>query len=272
MAVSIPTEYLPRPEGHVAYDLCGDGPLVLCIPGMGDIRSTYRHLTPYLVEAGYSVATVDLRGHGDSDATFSAYDDEAAADDILALLDHLHRPAVIVGNSMGAAAAVIAAARAPKSVSGLVLLGPFVRNPPTGAVAKALMRVAMAPWWARQVWRMYLPNLYAGTRGPDFAEHRAAIMKAMAAPGHTEAFSRTTRTSHEPAEAALPDVHTPTLVVMGDRDPDFPDPRAEARWVADALGGEVLIVPETGHYPQSQRPEVVGPAVVDFVHRALRSD
>ena len=36
---------------------------------MGDLRSVYRFLAPELVGAGYRVATMDLRGHGDSDAT-----------------------------------------------------------------------------------------------------------------------------------------------------------------------------------------------------------
>ena len=40
---------------------------------MGDLRSVYRFLAPALVEARYRVATMDLRGHGDSDATFERY-------------------------------------------------------------------------------------------------------------------------------------------------------------------------------------------------------
>ena len=121
---------LQRPEGRIAYDVAGEGPLVVCLPGMGELRSSYRHLTPLLLQAGFRVATLDLRGHGDSEATFTAYDDEALASDALALVDELGGPAYIVGNSMGAGAAVIAAADRPDAVLGLVLVGPFVRNPP----------------------------------------------------------------------------------------------------------------------------------------------
>ncbi len=52
---------------------------------------------------------------------------------------------------------------------------------------------------------------------------------------------------------------------MGEQDPDFPDPRAEADWIATALSGEVVMVPEAGHYPQSQRPDVTTSAVQRFV-------
>lgn len=79
-----------------------------------------------------------------------------------------------------------------------------------------------------------------------------------------KAFSLTTRTSHDPAEARLGDVTQPTLVVMGEQDPDFPDPRAEADWIAQTLHAQVVMVPEAGHYPQSQRPDVTTAAVLTF--------
>ena len=82
---------------------------------------------------------------------------------------------------------------------------------------------------------------------------------------HAKAFSRTTRTSHDPAEARLADVTAPALVVMGEQDPDFPDPWAEADWIARALHAQVVMVPEAGHYPQSQRPDITTGAVLRFL-------
>jgi hypothetical protein len=62
------------------------------------------------------------------------------------------------------------------------------------------------------------------------------------------------RTSHDPAQARLADVTAPALVVMGEQDPDFPDPRAEADWVARALRARVVMVPGAGHYPSRSGP------------------
>jgi alpha-beta hydrolase superfamily lysophospholipase len=66
-------DYLDRPEGRIAYDIDGTGPQVVLVPGMGDLRSAYRFLAPALRDAGYRAACIDLRGHGDSDTTFSSY-------------------------------------------------------------------------------------------------------------------------------------------------------------------------------------------------------
>jgi pimeloyl-ACP methyl ester carboxylesterase len=255
---------LDRPEGTVAYEINGTGPLVVCIPGMGDLRSTYRHLQPQLLAAGYRVAIMDLRGHGDSDQTFTEYGDAPTAGDIEALVLHLGEPALLVGNSMAAGSAVLVAARRPDLVRGLVLLGPFVRDPATSALMRLATRVLMARPWGASAWNMYLPKLYAGTRPDDFDQHRAAIATSMKRPGYAKAFSLTTRTRHDAAEQALSDVSAPTLVVMGELDPDFADPSAEAGWIVGEFHAEVLMVPNAGHYPQSQRPDLVGPAVTAF--------
>jgi pimeloyl-ACP methyl ester carboxylesterase len=89
-------------------------------------------------------------------------------------------------------------------------------------------------------------------------------MRYLSKPGRWEAFHKTTRTSHEPVAARLGKVNAPTLVVMGSLDPDFPDPNAEAQWIARQLQGKVLMVPGAGHYPQAEFPELVSPAVIAF--------
>ena len=259
------TSYLSCPEGRIGYDIAGDGSLVILVPGMGDLRAGYRFLAPDLRAAGYRVACTDLRGHGDSDATFTSYGDEETAGDVIALIEELGGPAVVVGNSMGAGSAVLAAAQRPGIVSGLVLVGPFVRNGKTSMMRRLGLRVAMAPPWAAISWKSYLPKLYAGRRPADFGEYRDQVVASLRRPGYAKAFSATTRTSHDPAEARLADVTAPALVVMGEQDPDFPDPQAEADWIARALRAQVVIVPEAGHYPQSQRPDITTGAVLRFL-------
>ena len=264
------TQYLSRTEGRIAYDRQGTGPLLVLVPGMGELRSSYRHLTPLLVAAGYSVVTSDLRGHGDSDTTFTSYGDVETADDIQALIDHLGEPAVIVGNSMAAGAAVIVAADHPEQVDGLVLVGPFVRNPPANAFVKALFRAMMVPLWIAPVWKSYMPTLYAGRKPDDFEQYRTAVIGSIARKAYGKAFSLTTRQiDHAPAEAKLGAVRAPAIVIMGEKDSDFSDPAAEARFIGDALGARVVMVPDAGHYPQAQQPRITADAVLEFL-RSIR--
>ncbi|MFJ9371147.1 alpha/beta fold hydrolase, partial [Nocardia sp. NPDC101769] len=127
------TEYLTVDGGQIAYDVAGEGPLVVLSHGIGDRRQAYRALVPQLVAAGYRVANADIRGHGESSMNWTSHDGSTAisrtdvAGDLLALIRHLGGPAVIVGHSISGGAATIAAARAPELVSGVVELNPFTK-------------------------------------------------------------------------------------------------------------------------------------------------
>lgn len=260
------TSFLRCDEGRIAYQVEGRGPLVVLVPGMGDLRSSYRYLAPTLIAAGYSVASTDLRGHGDSDTSFTSYGDAATANDVISLITELGGPAVVVGNSLAAGAAVIAGAERPDLVAGLVLVGPFVRNPPTPPGMKTLFRLLTMPPWGAAVWKGYLSSLYAGAKPADFTEYRDQVVGRLRRPGYGMAFWRTVRqTDHAVAEARLADVVAPVLVMMGEQDPDFPDPGAEAAWIGETLQGKVVMVPEAGHYPQSQQSELTASAVLDFL-------
>src|SRR6059058_2207033 len=90
------TRYLDLPDGRLAYDDTGEGPLVVCVPAMFDLRSEYRSLAPRLVSAGYRVVTFDLRGMGGSSATWPVYGSEPTGRDLLALLRHLNAGPALV--------------------------------------------------------------------------------------------------------------------------------------------------------------------------------
>ena len=66
------TEFLDVPGGRIAYDVTGSGPLVVLPPGIGVRGQAYLFLAPVLAQAGYRVATADLRGHGESSMGWAA--------------------------------------------------------------------------------------------------------------------------------------------------------------------------------------------------------
>ncbi|MDJ0356706.1 alpha/beta hydrolase [Paenarthrobacter sp. PH39-S1] len=255
-----------RDGGKIAFEVTGEGPLVLCVPGMGDLRSSFRRVTPILTASGYRVAMMDLRGHGGSSSSFPSYDDEALAGDIVALIEHLGAPAAVLGNSMGAAGAVIAAARRPDLISALVLIGPFVRNRGS-KLGSALLQLALLRPWGPAVWCAYFSSLSPTKGPPDRAEHEAEVRASLSRPGRWRAFRRTSHSSHQPAQEALSSVTAPTLIIMGTRDRDFPDPDAEAAWISEALHGSVLMIPDAGHYPMSERAKETVPPIAAFLQR-----
>ena len=55
------------------------------------------------------------------------------------------------------------------------------------------------------------------------------------------------------------------LVIMGSRDPDFKDPVAEAKIVAERLHGRVEMIEGAGHYPHAEVPEQMGPIAKSFL-------
>jgi pimeloyl-ACP methyl ester carboxylesterase len=264
------TQLLERPHGQIAFDVTGQGPLVVAIPGMGDIRANFRFLAPGLVAAGYRVATLDLRGHGESSASFEAYDNMAAASDVIALIESLGGPAVVVGNSMGAAVAAIVAADRPDLVDGIVLIGPFVRDVPMPPGVGLALRAALLRPWGPSFWKTFHRRLFPARRPADYDDYTAQLMSSLTRPGAWRAFQRTARTSHQPADDRLELVKAPALVVMGTSDPDFRDPAAEADLVASRLGARKLLVESAGHYPHAELPEVVTPEVIAFLDSVTR--
>ena len=136
------TQFLNTSGGQIAYEVSGSGPLVVCVPGMGDLRAEYRFLTPLLVQAGFRVASMDVRGHGESSTRWSDFTVAGVGSDILALIRELGTgPAYIIGASMAAGAAIWAAAEAPALVSGIALLGPAARG--------------KLSWWMRALLRRF---------------------------------------------------------------------------------------------------------------------
>jgi pimeloyl-ACP methyl ester carboxylesterase len=123
------TEFVDVPGGRIACDVTGSGPLAVLSHGIGVRRQDYRFPAPMLAQAGYRVASADLRGHGESSMGWASITRTDVAGDLAALTGQLDGPAIIVGHSISGGAATIAAATRPDLVAGIVETNLFTKTP-----------------------------------------------------------------------------------------------------------------------------------------------
>ena len=277
------TEYLTVDGGTIAYEVTGSGPLVVLAHGMGDSRAAYRFLVPQLTEAGYRVAAVDLRGCGESSASWPAYSRTAIAGDLIALVRHLGGPAVLVGHSIAGGATTIAAAEAPELFDGIVELAPFTRAQSvrpgdmwrvkryrTGSTRLLLAGLlGSVKWWLR-----YLDAAYPGRKPADWTDQLARITANLREPGRMRAMQKMGLSAPTDAGAQLAKVRCPALIVQGTLDPDWADPEAEGAAIVAAMPagvGRLAMIEGAGHYPHTQFPEQVIDLMLPFLKAHARA-
>ncbi|HEX2912536.1 MAG TPA: alpha/beta hydrolase [Chloroflexia bacterium] len=262
------TQYLNLTEGKIAYDDQGAGPLVVCLPSMGDVRGEYRFLAPRLVEAGYRVVTMDVRGHGESSARWSDYTVGAWGSDIIALIKHLNAgPALVVGTSMGAAGAVYAAAEAPELVSAIVLVGPFVRVMGPKWQALTMANLVAFPLWGVAFWGAYYRTLYPTAKPADFEGYVANLKQNLKEPGRLAALRGMLSDLKTASDERLAKVEVPVHIIMGSKDRDFKSPEKEVQNIVERLTATrptTQIIPDAGHYPHAEMPEATAQSILGF--------
>jgi non-heme chloroperoxidase len=107
---------------RIAYDDEGDGPAFVLLHGYGCRRGHWEYQREALLEAGYRVVAVDLRGHGDSDTPRHGQTLARLGQDVRELLQQLDLDDVtLVGHSMG-----VSVALAMFTVSGFDRIARFV--------------------------------------------------------------------------------------------------------------------------------------------------
>lgn len=277
------TEFLDIEGGQIAYDVAGDGPLIVLSHGIGDRRQAFRFMVPELVRAGFRVAAPDMRGHGESSmGEWKAISRTDVAGDLVALIRHLGGPAVIVGHSLSGGAATIAAATAPDLVSGIVEIGPFTRKVQysLGGIVRirryrsgTLAMSGVMLLHSLRSWMRYLDVAYPH-KPADYDAYIAALRAKLSEPGRMAEFLKTMKTSPADAGAALARITCPALVVMGTEDPDWADPQAEAEGIVAGMPaglGDVAMLKGRGHYPHAESAGEVVALTTTFLRERVRA-
>lgn len=247
-----------------AHELVGGGADVALVPGTFSDRRTWGRVVGALSRE-FRCLLFDPRGTGATPDPGSPFTPDDLADDLLAAMDAAGvRRAHLVGHSLGAAVAVVAAARHPARVGRAALIAPaFGLDPYVEAVLdhwEALARSdvpdaalhlgLVLPVFGRDAFERLVPAVLHDMGRRPLA--RETILRYVAC-GRAQ-----------DVRAAAGRVDASVLVVAGAEDA-LTGP-AHARALAAALpDARVEVVPGCGHTPQVERPAELARAVVPFL-------
>jgi long-chain acyl-CoA synthetase len=214
---------------------------IMFVHGYGGCAETWEYQINHFAR-GYRVIAPDLRGHGQSDAPFTAYTMPELVDDINTIADTLKLPErfILAGHSFGGSICVEYANAYPERLEKLILISTAGEYPLPRA-ASWLSRVpaaAFRPWWK------YRPRWNAEIH----------VMKRMM-------LNNMRKWQGWPL---LRNIRTPTLIITGERDRYFP------RHVFDEVskmvpGAEVIDIGASKHKVQLERHPAVNRAIERFI-------
>lgn len=260
----------------------GAGPAVVLLHGFPEMWWSWRHQIRPLAEAGFRVVVPDQRGYADTDKQ-GPYDLQTLAGDICNLIDHLGvgGRARIVGHDWGGAVAWHLGATRHEHVERLAVLN----CPHPALMRKRVFR----PRQALRSWYMFMfqvPGLAEWLLTKDGAMNLLKLLKgnvvnkahvsdeelqpfreAIQKPGAIEAMVGWYRAI--PKQILNPPkfsrVTAPTLIVWGLQDGALSFDDLVPGTEAEAPNLKVVPVQGAGHFVQSDRPEIVNKALIDFL-------
>ncbi len=233
--------------------------------GFGCDQNVWRHVTPSF-ENDYSIVLFDHVGAGKSD--LSQYDEskyaslQGYADDLIALVSELElRRPVVVGHSVSAMIAVLAAVREPELFSQLVLLGPspcYLNDGdyPGGFERKDIDDLLSAMDSNFFGWSSMIAPVIMGN--PDRPELAGELNENFCRtdPSIARQFARVTFLSDSREDLAK--LSVPSLIVQCSTDALVP-PAVGDYMHAQMPGSTLAVLTATGHCPHMSDPgETVG--------------
>ncbi len=223
---------------HYRVRGAADGRPVLLLHGGASDATTWNFFAEALVARGMRVIAPDLRGHGGT-ARAGSYPLSAFADDVIGLLDALGLDQVaIVGHSLGAHAAALAAQRAPHRFTDLVL-----EDPPAPMHGDATPRPSLPAFLL-----LGLGSLLRRRRFHAFAMREVIRQLRSPDPAYWD---------------ALPSITARTLVISGG--PKSHVAPSDVAVVARRIPHAELATIPVGHRVHSRAPEQFRDLVVPFL-------
>jgi pimeloyl-ACP methyl ester carboxylesterase len=247
----------PRGEVSVTVAVRGSGPLVVLIPSLGRGGADFGDLAVRLAKAGFTAASLDPRGVGQSRGPMEGLTLFDYAEDAAMVARGLSdEPAVFIGHAHGNRIVRALASRHPEAVSGLILLA-------------AGGQVAMAPEVKQALDDVFVDTL-------PLAEHLAAVRTAFFAPGNdpavwTGGWYPAVARAQGKAGTATPngewvDGGKASILIVQAADDRVASPaNAEALKQAHPDRVTVATIPHAGHAMLPEQPGLIADIVIGYL-------
>jgi pimeloyl-ACP methyl ester carboxylesterase len=264
---------------RVAYLDVGQGRPVILIHGFGGSMWQWEHQQqPLSVE--FRLITPDLIGSGLSTKPEIEYRPEQMLEYFIGFMDALRiRQATLVGNSMGAGLAIGMALTYPDRVGQLVLIDGLPANVRERLTSPSIKRAldTAAPSWLASFGNWLFGGVMIESVLKEIVHDPALLTPAV--------IERSNRNRQRPGvipplmtvRGTLPlwesgfakrigDIRHPTLILWGEEDQVFPLPAGEE--LHRSIKGSALVrIPNAGHIPQWERPDLANRAMIEFLRR-----
>ena len=255
-------------ERRLYYDLIGpeNGPVVCITHSLASDGGSWTEQVPALLQEGFRVLRLDMRGHGGSDPVAGEYTMKALADDVAVVLDGLslarvHYIGLSIGGMIGQAFALD---HGDKLISAM-WCDTLPASPSTAAAmweermstvrrANSLEPLADATVerWFTDAFRPRNPGRWKQIRDTVAATTPAGYLGCSAAIMNFDFTGR------------LSSLRVPALVVCGADDPGTPP--SENRRLAELVpGGRYEEIPNARHFPNVERPNVFNRIMIGWL-------
>jgi pimeloyl-ACP methyl ester carboxylesterase len=260
----------PSPPRVVpAHEIVGSGPRLALVPGTFSDRRVWLRLVGAL-SPRFACLMLDPRGTGETPDPGAAFSPDDLVDDLLAAMDAAaFDRAHLIGHSLGASVALLAAARHPGRVGRIVAVSPAPH-------ADARVRAVLDHWEALARSDLSAAALHLGLVLPAFGRDAFdRLVPAVIDDMNQHPLDRDTVVRYVECDRRqdlrphLGRIDAAVLVVAGAEDTlTGPGP---AREVADALpDARFEVISGCGHTPQVERPAELARLVTCFLGAGRR--
>jgi 3-oxoadipate enol-lactonase len=265
---------LPLQGRNIAYDLVGpsDAPTVCITHSLASDGGSWAEQLPALLQAGFRVLRVDMRGHGGSDPVPGDYTMRALADDVAGVLQALAIPRVhyiglSIGGMIGQAFALADGERLisamwcdtlPASPQGAQAAWDERINTVRGANSLLPLADATVERWLNDAFKAKNPGRWQQIRDTVVGTTPAGYLGCCAAILDFDFVPQ------------LPSLRVPLLVVCGSDDPGTP--ASENRRLAGLVpGARYEEIPGMKHFPNVEAPDAFNRIMLGWLEAQKRA-